>query len=239
MIVDIFVPCFIDQIYPDVAKNMVKLLENIGCTVNYNKNQTCCGQPAFNAGFWGESRKVAEKFMKDFDSEPYIVVPSASCVGFVQNQYAKLFEGDRFKTEIIKDLQNRIIEISEFLVYVLKIENFNATFNANATYHDSCAALRECNIKEGPRKLLQNVKGLNLLEMNDVETCCGFGGTFSVKFNEISNAMLEQKAEAIINSGADYVISTDSSCLMHIDGFFKHKKIDIKMLHLVDVLAKF
>jgi len=239
MIVDIFVPCFIDQIYPDVAKNMVKLLDGIGCTVNYNKEQTCCGQPAFNAGFWDESRKVAEKFMKDFDSERYIVVPSASCVGFVQNQYAKLFEGDRFKKEIIKDLQNRIIEISDFLIYVLKIENFNATFNANVTYHDSCAALRECNIKDGPRKLLQNVKGLNLLEMQDVETCCGFGGTFSVKFSAISNAMLEQKAEAIINSGADYVISTDSSCLMHIDGFFKHKKIDIKIMHLVDVLANF
>jgi len=238
MNVQIFIPCFVDQLYPTVAFNMVKVLEKAGCTVSYNTNQTCCGQPAFNAGFWGEAKDVCAKFLKDFSGDEYIIAPSASCVGFVRNYYEKLFENSIHQTEI-KKIRTRIYELSDFLVNVLNFTNFNASLNAVATYHDSCAALRECNLKKEPRILLNNVEGLQLIEMNDVETCCGFGGTFAVKFEPISIAMADQKVTNAANTKAEYIISTDMSCLMHIDGVIKNKKSPLKVLHLADVLANF
>jgi len=236
MNVQLFIPCFVDQLYPQVAFNMVKVLEKAGCTVSYNANQTCCGQPAFNAGFWGEAKEVCTKFLKDFEGEDYIVAPSASCVGFVRNYYAKIFENSA-DNKSFKKTADRIYEFSEFLVKVLKIEDLGATFNGKATYHDSCAALRECRIKQEPRTLLSKVKGLELIEMNDVETCCGFGGTFAVKFEPISIAMGDQKITNASATGAEYIISTDMSCLMHIDGCNKHTGAGLKALHLADVLA--
>lgn len=236
MNVQIFIPCFIDQLYPHVGFKMVKILEKAGCTVSYNPNQTCCGQPAFNAGFWGEAKDVCDKFMKDFSGTDYIVAPSASCVGFVRNYYQKLYENST-KKDSVQKLASRIFELSDFLVNVLKIEDIGAEFNATVTYHDSCAALRECKLKEEPRKLLSNVKGLQLIEMTDVETCCGFGGTFAVKFEPISIAMAEQKITHATNTKADYIVSTDMSCLMHIDGCIKHKGSPLQVLHLVDILA--
>ena len=238
MNVQIFIPCFVDQLYPSVGFNMIKVLEKAGCTVSYNTNQTCCGQPAFNAGFWGEAKDVCKKFLKDFNGDDYIVAPSASCIGFVKNYYEKLFENSSFKTEV-KKIRSRVYELSDFLVNVLHFTNFNASLNATATYHDSCAALRECNLKQEPRILLNNVKGLQLIEMNDVETCCGFGGTFAVKFEPISIAMADQKITNAVETKAEYLISTDMSCLMHIDGLIKNKGADIKVLHLADVLANF
>ncbi len=238
MNVQIFIPCFVDQLYPSVGFNMVKVLEKAGCKVSYNINQTCCGQPAFNAGFWGEAKDVCKKFLKDFSGSDYIVAPSASCVGFVKNYYEKLFENSTHLSEI-KKMQTRIYELSDFLVNVLQFTNFNASLNATATYHDSCAALRECNVKQEPRILLNNVHGLQLIEMNDVETCCGFGGTFAVKFEPISIAMGDQKVTNAVETKAEYIISTDMSCLMHIDGCIKHKGLDMKVLHLADVLANF
>ena len=236
MNVQIFVPCFIDQLYPNVAFNMVRVLEKAGCTVTYNTNQTCCGQPAFNAGFWGEAKEVCEKFMNDFAGSDYIVAPSASCVGFVKNYYKKLYENST-KKEAVNKLADRIFELSDFLVNILKVEDFGATLNAKVTYHDSCAALRECGVKQEPRILLSKVKGLELVEMNDVETCCGFGGTFAVKFEPISIAMADQKIANATDTKAEYIISTDMSCLMHIDGCIKHKGSGLKVLHLADVLA--
>ena len=236
MNVSLFIPCFIDQLYPQVGFNMVKVLEKVGCTVSYNTNQTCCGQPAFNAGFQGEAKDVCEKFLKDFESAEYIVAPSASCVGFVRNYYQKLFENSTQK-EIATKVSNKIFEFSEFLVDVMKIEDVGASFNAKITYHDSCAALRECKIKDAPRKLLGNVKGLELIEMDDVETCCGFGGTFAVKFEPISVAMADQKITHATATKAEYIVSTDMSCLLHIDGCIKNKKSNLKVLHLADVLA--
>ena len=215
---------------------MVKVLEKATCEVYYNTNQTCCGQPAFNAGFWNEARDVASKFIKDFDNTDYIVAPSASCVGFVKNYYSKLFENSTSHNKV-KELGSRIYEFSAFLTDVLKITNYGAMLNAKATYHDSCAALRECKIKEGPRQLLQNVKGLELVEMVDNETCCGFGGTFAVKFDAISIAMADQKVNNALATGAEYIISTDTSCLLHIDGYIKGKNLPIKCMHLADVLA--
>lgn len=236
MNVQLFIPCFVDQLYPSTAFNMVKVLEKAGCTVSYNTNQTCCGQPAFNAGFREESKQVCTKFVKDFEGSDYIVAPSASCVGFVRNYYTKIFDNSSQHNEV-KKLGERLFEFSEFLVNVLKIENLGASLPGLATYHDSCAGLRECKIKDEPRKLLANVKGLELAEMNDVETCCGFGGTFAVKFEPISVAMGDQKADNAQATGAQYLISTDLSCLMHIDGVMKNKGLDIKAMHLADVLA--
>ncbi|MFN5136210.1 MAG: (Fe-S)-binding protein, partial [Chitinophagaceae bacterium] len=193
MNVQLFVPCFVDQLYPQTAFNMVKVLEKLGCTVSYNANQTCCGQPAFNAGFQDECKDVASKFLKDFSGTDFIVTPSASCAGFVRNYYSKIFDNSSVHNEV-KDLQKRMYEFSEFVTDVLKVNEVKgASLHGKATYHDSCAALRECKIKEGPRTLLRNVDGLELVEMNDVETCCGFGGTFAVKFEPISIAMADQK----------------------------------------------
>ena len=236
MKVQLFIPCFVDQLYPQTAFNMMKVLEKTGCEVDYNTNQTCCGQPAFNAGFWDEARAVCNKFLKDFDNADYIVAPSASCVGFIRNYYDKILENSA-QYKQVKDLRKRIYEFSEFLTDVLKVENVGAVLNIKATYHDSCAALRECKIKEGPRKLLSNVAGLELVEMGDVETCCGFGGTFAVKFDGISVGMADQKATHALATKAEYIISTDLSCLMHIDGYIKGKNFPLKTMHLADVLA--
>lgn len=234
--VQLFIPCFVDQLYPETAFNMIKVLEKTGCTVHYNTAQTCCGQPAFNAGFWDEAKSVCSKFIKDFSGNECIVAPSASCVGFVRNYYGKLFENSSVHNDV-KDLGKRIFEFSEFMIDVLKIDNVGAILEGKATYHDSCAGLRECKIKEEPRRLLSHVKGLELTEMNDVETCCGFGGTFAVKFEAISVAMGEQKVENALVTGAEYLISTDHSCLMHLQGYIKQKGYSLKTMHLADVLA--
>ncbi|MCU0322393.1 MAG: (Fe-S)-binding protein [Chitinophagaceae bacterium] len=236
MIVQIFIPCFIDQLYPNVAFSMVKVLEKVGCTVLYNSNQTCCGQPAFNAGFWGEAKDVCKKFLQDFGTADYVVAPSASCVGFVRNYYKKLFENSTEEQQV-NDLAARTFEFSEFMIKVLKVDDVGAVFNEKATYHDSCAALRECRIKQEPRSLLKKVKGLELVEMVDNETCCGFGGTFAVKFEPISIAMGDQKINNAVAAEATYLISTDMSCLMHIDGCIKHQHKNLKVIHLADVLA--
>ena len=236
MNVQLFIPCFVDQLYPETGFNMVKVLEKAGCTVSYNTNQTCCGQAAFNAGYWDDAKSVCSKFLKDFNGTDYIVGPSASCVGFVRNYYGKLFENSS-QHHAVQDMNKRIFEFSEFLVDILKVDQFGAELPGKATYHDSCAALRECKIKEGPRKLLANVKGLSLTEMNDVETCCGFGGTFAIKFDSISTGMGEQKVENALATGAEYLISTDLSCLMHLQGYIKQKELHLKTMHLADVLA--
>lgn len=236
MKVQLFVPCFVDQLYPQTAFNMVKVLEKACCDVTYNNNQTCCGQPAFNAGFWEEAKSVANKFIKDFEGTDYIVAPSASCAGFVRNYYAGLFQNSS-QHNTVKELSIRIFEFTEFLTKIIKIENFGAVLNAKATYHDSCAGLRECKIKEGPRDLLKKVKGLELIEMADTETCCGFGGTFAVKFDSISNAMADQKIHHAIDTGATHIISTDHSCLMHLQGIITKKSFPLTTMHIADVLA--
>lgn len=236
MNVQLFIPCFIDQLYPSVAFNMVKVLRKAGCEVAYNTNQTCCGQPAFNAGFREEAREVCSKFLDDFNGADYVVAPSASCVGFVRNYYPALFDNSSVHNDV-KALGARTFELAEFLVNVLGIDDLGAELQATATYHDSCAALRECRIKQEPRRLLSKVKGLVLTEMNDVETCCGFGGTFAVKFEPISIAMADQKVTNATDTGAEYIISTDMSCLMHLDGYITNKQAPIKVLHLADVLA--
>jgi L-lactate dehydrogenase complex protein LldE len=228
----------VDQLYPQTAFNMVKVLEKAGVEVGYNEEQTCCGQPAFNAGFRNEAREVCTKFLKDFSGHDYIVAPSASCVGFVRNYYSTLFDNSSLHNEV-REIQKRIYEFSAFLINVLGVEDFGATLYGKATYHDSCAGLRECRIKEEPRRLLARVEGLDLMEMEDVDVCCGFGGSFAVKFESISVAMADQKVNHALQTGADFIISTDLSCLMHLDGYIRHKGYPLQTMHLADVLAKF
>jgi len=236
MIVDIFIPCFIDQIYPETASNMVKILEKVGCGVNYNPEQTCCGQPAFNAGYWDDCKEVGEKFIREFQNDRYIVSPSASCVGMVKNYYPEMFHNSVLHNEY-KQIPKNTFEFSDFMVNVLKITDIGATLKGVATYHDSCAALREYGIKREPRVLLEKVKGLEMREMKETDTCCGFGGSFSVKFEPIAVGMGEKKIINAEEVGAEYMISTDVSCLMHMEGYVKNAKKNIKMMHLCDVLA--
>lgn len=236
MKVQLFIPCFVDQLYPSVGMNMAKILRKLGCKLTYNPAQTCCGQPAFNAGFWEDSKEVCQKFMADFEGDGYIVAPSASCIGFVRNYYQKLFQLPG-ELPMLKALTARMFEFTEFMTGVLKVEDVGAAFEQTITYHDSCAGLRECGIKQEPRRLLANVRGLTLREMNDVETCCGFGGTFAVKFQAISSGMADQKVDNALATGATCIVSTDVSCLMHIDGYAKKAGKPIRCLHIADVLA--
>jgi len=236
MDVQLFVPCFMDQLYPETAFNTIKVLEKAGCRVRYNENQTCCGQPAFNAGFRDEARAVCAKFLKDFSGNEIIVTPSASCAGFIRNYYSLLFENSATNSDL-RYLKQQVFELSDFLVNKIKVTEFGASLNAKAVYHDSCAGLRECGIKQEPRILLAGVSGLELVEMKDVDTCCGFGGTFAVKFEPISVAMGQQKAQNAADTGAEYLISTDMSCLMHLQGVIDNKGFPMKSLHLADVLA--
>jgi len=236
MTVELFIPCFIDQLYPETAYNTVKLLEKAGCKVKYNAEQTCCGQPAFNAGYWDEAKAIGYKFLEDFSDNVVIVSPSASCTGMVKNYYNDLFTNTAVHNKC-RSIQSHIIELSDFLVNVLNKDYFGAELEGKAVYHDSCAGLRECKIKAEPRALLEKVHGLELLEMPDTETCCGFGGTFAVKFEGISSAMAQQKVNNALAVGAEYIISTDTSCLMHLQAYIDKENLKIKTMHLADVLA--
>jgi L-lactate dehydrogenase complex protein LldE len=236
MLVDIFIPCFIDQIYPQTGMNMVKILEKLGVDVHYNGNQTCCGQMAFNSGFWDEAKEMGAKFIRDFPNDRPVISPSASCSGMIKNYYPWLFHNTALHYEY-KQLKKNMIEFTDFLVNVLKMDEIGAEFNHVVTYHDSCAALREYGIREEPRTLLSKVKGLTLIEMKDNDVCCGFGGTFSVKFEPISTAMAEQKVKHALETGAEYIISTDSSCLMHQQAYIDKHRLPMKTMHIIDVLA--
>lgn len=236
MRVQLFIPCFIDQLSPQTGMNMAKVLERLGCELYYNPKQTCCGQPAFNAGYWKEAKAVGHKFLNDFDSDSYIVTPGGSCAGYVRNHYEKLFENSSEHNRC-NEIKGKLYEFTEFIVDVLGKEDIGATFSAKATYHDACGALRECGIKEAPRKLLSKVKGLELTEMKEAETCCGFGGTFAVKFSDISTGMAQVKTQSAIEAGAKYIISTDASCLMHLQGYIDKQGLPLEAIHIADVLA--
>lgn len=236
MKVELFVPCFVDQLYPDTAFSTVKVLQKAGCEVNFNPAQTCCGQPAFNAGFWDDAKAVGSKFLSDFTDEDIIVSPSASCTGMVRNYYNDLFTNTTSHNKC-RAVQGNIYELSDFLVNILQFDHFGAELEGRAVYHDSCSALRECKIKNEPRQLLSKVYGLEMVDLKDNETCCGFGGTFAVKFDAISTAMAQQKVDNALAAGADYIISTDASCLLHLQGYIDKNKLPIKTIHIADVLA--
>lgn len=236
MQVHIFIPCFIDQFFPETGFNMIKLLEHVGCTVFYNPKQTCCGQPSFNSGYMKETQTLATKFLHDFAGDSIIVSPGGSCTGFIKNQYSSLFT-DSDTIQQAQHLARRMYDITDFLVNVLHITDFGAEFNEKVTIHESCSALREYGLTNEPRLLLEHVKGIELLDLPDSKTCCGFGGTFSAKHTAISSAMVEQKVRHAISTGASYITSTEASCLMNIAGYITKNKLPIKPIHIVDILA--
>lgn len=239
MDIQLFIPCYIDQFYPKTAFNVIKILEKAGCTVHYNPEQTCCGQPAFNSGYWPETARLAEKFLKDFDSDMPLVSPSGSCTSFVMHHYQKVLKGNEPLLAKHMKLKPQLFELTDFLVNKLHFTDFGAKFPHKVTFHDSCSALREYGIKDEPRELLYNVRGLELIEMNESDTCCGFGGTFAVKNNVISTSMTEMKVRNALETGAEYIISTEASCLMNIDGFCTKNKLPIRGIHIADILAEF
>ncbi|MDR2927644.1 MAG: (Fe-S)-binding protein [Cytophagaceae bacterium] len=238
MTVDIFIPCFIDQMFPDTAWNIVKILKSIDTEVNYNPKQTCCGQPHFNGGDRKGAQKLVLKFADDFPDDRPIVVPSASCAGLIRNHYAALLEKEN-RSEDATRLKKNVLELTDFLVNHLKTTSIHASFPYMVTYHDACSALREYGIKDEPRKLLANVNGLQLVEMAENTTCCGFGGTFMMKYIPISSAMVEQKVQNALATGAEYIVSTEASCLININSYIKKQKLPIKTIHIADVLGNF
>lgn len=236
MKVELFIPCFIDQLYPNTAFSTLKVLEKAGCQVNYNPAQTCCGQPAFNAGFWDDAKAIGSKFLNDFTEEDIIVSPSASCTGMVRNYYSDLFTNTTSHNRC-RNIQGNIYELSDFLINILQFDYFGAELEGRAVYHDSCSGLRECKIKNEPRQLLSKVHGLELLELKNNETCCGFGGTFAVKFDAISSAMAQQKVDNALAVNAEYILSTDASCLLQLQTYIDKQNLPIKTMHIADVLA--
>ncbi len=233
----LFVTCIVDQLFPNVGVSMAAVLERIGWAIDFNPAQTCCGQPAFNSGYRAEARSVALHFLDVFRDAEYIVVPSGSCTSMITHHFSELFAAEPARLEEVRSLEKRVWEFSRFLLEVAKVEDVGASYNCVATYHDSCHALRELKIKSGPRRLLSKVKGLELREMEIAEECCGFGGTFSVKFAEVSGGMARTKIESIQKTGADVVVSIDSSCLMQLQGALHRAKLPVRTMHLAELLA--
>ncbi|HLW52650.1 MAG TPA: (Fe-S)-binding protein [Candidatus Angelobacter sp.] len=234
--VSLFVPCFVDQLLPQVAMDAVTVLRRIGCTVDYPADQTCCGQPAFNSGYWDEARPCAERFLKVFKDAEYVVSPSGSCTTMVRTFYPELLSTGGSKTEAAA-IAARTYEFSEFLVKVAGAEDVGASFPHSVTYHASCHGLRELHLREEPLRLLRKVKGLKLVDMLRYDECCGFGGTFATKFESISAAMGISKADNIAVTGADYVTAIDPSCLMHVQGIMGKRGDRTRTIHLASILA--
>jgi L-lactate dehydrogenase complex protein LldE len=235
--VSLFIPCFIDQIYPQVGISMVKVLERLGCEVDCPEGQTCCGQPAFNSGYWDEARRVAEHSLDVFAQSDVIVSASGSCGAMMKVFYPELFKETPRHFEALK-LAPKVHEFSQFLVNELGVTDVGAKFSGTATFHDGCHGLRELGVEREPRELLKKVQGLTLIEMKEAKTCCGFGGAFSVKFPMISTAMGEVKCASIEETGADVVVSNDSSCLMQIAGLMQRQGKGLRCLHLAEILAQ-
>jgi L-lactate dehydrogenase complex protein LldE len=235
-IVSLFVPCFVDQLLPQVAVDTVKVLRRLGYEVDYPEGQTCCGQPAFNTGYWDEARPCAEHFVRVFKRADVIVCPSGSCTTMVRNFYADLLSKSALRDEAIA-VASRTFEVSEFLVKVEGVTEVGAAFPHTVTYHASCHGLRELKLREEPLQLLRQVKGLTLVEMTRAEECCGFGGTFAAKFPDISAAMGTSKAECVAATGAEFVTAIDPSCLLHMEGILGKRKSSARTIHLASILA--
>lgn len=218
--------------------SIVRILEKLGHEVDYPEGQTCCGQPPFNSGYWEESKGAACHTMKQFRDAEVVVSASGSCGAMLKVFYNELFAGTPHAEEAAR-LAPKVFEFSSFLVNQLGVTDLGARFDGKVTFHDGCHGLREMGIKKEPRILLQHVRGLELIEMKEAETCCGFGGTFSIKYPEISTAMGEVKCASILETGADYVISNDNSCLMQISGILGKMQKPVRCLHLAEVLANF
>jgi len=238
--VALFVPCYVDQINPEVGVSVVRVLRKLGVDVVYPEGQTCCGQPAFNSGFFEEARAIGRRFLDVFERErfDYVVCPSGSCTTMVSHYYPFVFENqalpdDRERAEA---LGHRVREFSDFVVNVLSVKDLGASRAGRAVFHTGCHQRRELGVLNEPRDLLRNVSGLELLEWENEELCCGFGGMFSVKMPDVSTAMADEKIAALEKSGADTLVSCDSSCLMHLGGRLRRTGHDTRVLHLAQIL---
>ncbi len=235
MRVTLFIPCFVDMMYPKVGISMVKILEKLGHQVECPESVACCGQPAFNSGYWEEARTVAAKTLATLQHAEVVVIASGSCGAMIKKFYLELFAG-HLEEQAAKALAGKCYEFSDFLVTRLGVTDLGAKFDAKVTFHDGCHGLRELRIKPQPRELLARVKGLRLVEMKE-EVCCGFGGTFAAKFPMISTAMGEVKCALAAETQADYIVSGDSSCLMHIQGLLDRQGSRMKTIHLAEILV--
>ena len=235
--VSLFVTCIVDQVFPKVGLAMADVLERVGYELDFPQGQTCCGQPAFNSGYREEARKVGRYFLEVFRDAEYIVVPSGSCTSMISHHYEDIFEHEPKSLEAARAMAPRVWEFSRFLTDVAKLVDVGARYEGVVTYHDSCHALRELQVKDAPRRLLAKVQGLTLREMDAAEECCGFGGTFSVKFPDVSGAMARTKIDSILRTEAQTVVSIDSSCLMQLQGAISRAGLPIRTMHLAEVLA--
>lgn len=234
--VALFIPCFVDQLLPQMGLDVARVIERLGFEVTFPSEQTCCGQPAFNSGYWQLARPVAERFVRIFALADAVVCPSGSCTTMVRRFVPELLAGTH-EFENAKSLGGRAYEFSEFLTRVAKVTDVGAAFPHKVALHDACHALRELGIREAPRQLLRSVQGLELVNLPHSEECCGFGGAFAAKFATISSAMGATKAENAETSGAEYLTSTDPSCLLHMDGILRRRRSAVRTIHLASILA--
>ncbi len=235
--VGLFVTCLVDMIRPSVGFAAVKLLEQAGCSVEVPKGQTCCGQPAFNSGDRATTRDIAAQTVAAFEGCDYVVVPSGSCAATLREHYPGLFEPGSAERAAAEALAGKTHELVSFLTDVLGVTEVAARYEGSVTYHDSCSGLRELGIKSQPRRLLGSVEGLRLAEMKDSEVCCGFGGTFCVKYPDISNVMVREKTRSVEESGADLLLAGDLGCLMNMAGKLKREGSKVQVRHVAEVLA--
>ena len=238
MKVSLFITCLVDQFFPEVGVSVVRLLRKLGVEVDFPFAQTCCGQPAFNTGFTHETRDLARRFISIFEQSEYIVAPSGSCTSMVRVFYPELFKDDPEWQKRAGSIASRTFEFTEFLVNVLGVEDVGASHRGKVALHQSCHLLRELNVKTEPLRLLKAVKGIELVELEHAETCCGFGGLFSIKYPHISGGILQEKIDSINNSGADLIVASDIGCLMHIGGGLSRQRASAKTMHIAELLAK-
>jgi len=235
--ITLFVQCLVDGIYPEVGEAMLDIFGRLGISVDCPADQTCCGQPAFNAGHRKAAGVAAKRFIEIFENADWIVCPSGSCVHMVKNHYPELFRDNPAWHQRAREVGEKTFELSQFLVDILGVVDMGAAYHGKITYHDSCHLLRGLGVEAQPRKLIQHLKGAEFVEMKDSDRCCGFGGTFSVKYPDISTAMVDEKIRNIIDSGADTVTGCDISCLMNIQGRLSRMGSSIKTFHIAQLLA--
>lgn len=235
--VGLFVTCLVDLYRPSVGFSAIKLLEDAGCEVSVPMSQTCCGQPAWNSGDREDTKALAINVIKSFEEFDYVVAPSGSCAGMLRKHYVELFEKDPSWSERANSFADKCYELVSFLCDVRGIEKVSSSHNVKATYHDSCAGLRELNIHAQPRKLLHSVEGLELKEMESSDVCCGFGGTFAVKYDEISNSIVSEKVSKIEDSEPDLLLAGDLGCLLNMAGKLKRNGSKVEVRHVAEVLA--
>jgi L-lactate dehydrogenase complex protein LldE len=238
MKVSLFVTCLVDQLWTSIGVSSVEVLRRVGCEVEFDQRQTCCAQPAFNTGYLKEARQVAQRFIEIYEASDAeaIVSPSGSCTAMVRH-YPELFADDPKWLPRAQTIAARTHELSSFLIRVLKVEDVGASWTGKITWHDACHGLRDLNLKHEPRTLIRNVRGAEFVELEHADACCGFGGTFSVKYPEISVAILDQKIDAIERAGVQAVVSGDASCLMQIGGRLSRKGSKVRVMHLAELLA--